>query len=99
VPVLEKDDEYKLVEFCALYRIKCVKLRLASQNAWPDRTLLYRGHVMFLELKRKGEKPNPLQQFTINSLARDGFMALWTDDIEAAKDEIYEWKLNVDDSR
>ena len=99
VYVLEKDDERIIVQFCVDNDILCQKLRLASENAWPDRTLMYRGSVMFLEIKRRGEKPTPLQMYTLNQLRKRDFLAIWSDDLEHIKRVILTWKEYVDDSR
>lgn len=97
--VLEKHDEYTILSYCNSLDIRCLKLRLASESSWPDRTLLYKGRMMFLEFKRKGEKPTPLQQYTLDRLTDNGFKALWVDDVQIAKVIIYEWKLHADYSK
>lgn len=94
--VLESKLEIDVVEFCNSQKILCEKLKLASQSGWPDRTLMYKGSVMFLELKKQGEKPKPLQAYTMERLMLRGFRAQWADNYELATKLIKDWKSYVD---
>jgi hypothetical protein len=94
---LEREDEAKFVAYCRSIGVKCLKLRLASESSWPDRTLLYKGRVMMMELKRRGERPTPLQDFTLRSLRADGFTALWSDDLVDQCGYVLAWKQHVDE--
>ena len=96
--VLERKVEEKFRDFCIANRIECHKLVLANGSGWPDRTLLYKGHVMFLELKRKGEKPKPLQMYVLDRLVANKFRAGWSDDLEEMIATVTEW-INYVDSR
>lgn len=93
---LERHVEADFKEYCKELGIVCKKLKLAGESSWPDRTLLYRGHVMFLELKRSGEKPEPLQLHTLNLLTKMGFEARWSSDLEHMKLIVLAWKQHVD---
>lgn len=93
---LERDTERKLISLCKSLKIRCEKLKLASKSGWPDRTLLYKGHVMFLELKRNKETPEPLQEYTLAQLRAEGFDARWADDWEQIQVRIIAWKHYVD---
>lgn len=89
---LESDLEHQFKFFCHSLGIRCEKLKLASEAGWPDRTLLYQGRVMFVELKRKGERPTPLQEYVLMKLQHAGFEACWTDDLQDAKGIIISWR-------
>lgn len=93
---VERHIETMFVAFCEQLGIRCEKLKLASMSSWPDRTLLYKGQVMFMELKRRGEKPTPLQEHTLNRLRAAGFEARWSDDYEQMKLIVLAWKNHVD---
>lgn len=93
----ERDLERKVVAFCASLGVRCHKLKIASEAGWPDRTLMYRGQCMFLELKRPGEKPEPLQQYVLDTLTKDGFQACWSADFEQCQLIILAWRRHVDD--
>jgi hypothetical protein len=51
---------------------------------------------MFLELKRPGERPSPLQQYVLDGLTRKGFHARWADNADKATHIIHNWKKHVD---
>ena len=96
MPLLERKVEEKFLAYCLSIGVQCKKLKLASEASWPDRTLMYRGRVMFIELKRKGEKPTPLQLYTIDKLERDGFTAGWSDTLEYMISAVTQWRDSVD---
>ena len=53
---------------------------------------------MFLELKKPGEKPTPLQQYTLDNLTADGFYARWSSDLEQMKRIVLDWRRHVDEN-
>lgn len=50
-----------------------VKLILTSKNGIPDLLILKNGVASFVEVKRPGEKPRPLQEYRMNELRELGF--------------------------
>ena len=50
-----------------------VKVLLCNKNGFPDVMLLKDGKASFIEVKRPGEKPRPLQEFRIKELRSLGF--------------------------
>lgn len=50
-----------------------VKVLLCNKNGFPDLMLLKDGKVSFVEVKRPGEKPRPLQEYRIRELRDMGF--------------------------
>lgn len=50
-----------------------VKLTLTNKPGIPDLLLLKDGKASFIEVKRKGQKPRPLQQYRIKQLQELGF--------------------------
>lgn len=55
---------------------------------WPDRIILWRGGLMFVEFKRPGEKPAGLQKHIHQQLRKLGFEVNVYDDSDTALDEI-----------
>ena len=94
----ESAIEYALVSFCNQQGIKCHKLVLASKSGWPDRTLLYKGRAMFIEVKRPGERPTSLQDYMLAMLSNQGFRAIWSDNLTDMKLNVIQWKREVDDA-
>lgn len=65
-----------------------LKFAPAGTIGWPDRLMLWRGGVMFIEYKRPGQRPTSLQQHIHQQLRHLGFEVRVYDDADAALDEI-----------
>lgn len=64
----------------------CKLLKIQGSKGWPDRLLLApNGHMMFLEFKREGEGPRPLQAEILRQLQEMNFMAEQVDNLELFK--------------
>lgn len=50
-----------------------VKIDLCNKSGFPDLMLLKDGKASFIEVKRPGCKPRPLQQYRHDQLRRLGF--------------------------
>ena len=71
--VRERDIERKLKKRVEGMGGICFKF-LSGESGVPDRLcLFYPGRVVFVELKRPGEKPRPLQQRQIDKIRKLGF--------------------------
>lgn len=51
-----------------------VKLILTNKNGIPDLLVLKDGKASFVEVKRPGEKPRPLQEYRMKELRELGFV-------------------------
>lgn len=58
------------------------KIIQTTTNGIPDLMLIRDGRVVFIEVKAKGKKPAPLQQYMINLLQEQGVHVYVTDDPE-----------------
>lgn len=58
------------------------KFASPARRGVPDRVFLYKGHVLWLEVKRKGEKPTALQLHELAEIIVHGGMATWCDSAE-----------------
>ena len=73
---LEKDIERKLVRGIQIQGGMCRKFVSPGWAGAPDRiVLLPGGRMYFIEMKRPGEEPEPLQQHRIEELRVLGFKA------------------------
>jgi hypothetical protein len=71
---LEKSVEDKCVAIADARGVKSIKLNLQGRRGWPDRLFIAEyNRVWFVEFKRSGEKPNPLQAHIHRMLKRMGF--------------------------
>lgn len=77
--MLEKDIEERVVRWAKDNKFIVGKVRFA-ENGWPDRLFLSPfGHTIFIEFKKPGERPDPLQWYRIQQLQARGIPAKWTD--------------------
>lgn len=52
-----------------------VKIGLCNKGGFPDLMLLKNGKATFVEVKRPGRKPRPLQEYRLKELRDAGFDA------------------------
>lgn len=79
---LEKEIEKKIGLHAKKVGVLYRKYTSPSNRAVPDRQILAHGGVTgFLELKRKGEKPTPLQWRELRTLKEMGFNVGWCDNV------------------
>ena len=72
--MLEKEIEKKLVHAVQMMDGMAVKFVSPGFDGMPDRIVLLPGaHMAFVELKRPGEKPRPLQRARHKKLRSLGF--------------------------
>ena len=62
------------------------KLDSNSRRAWPDRTLIRDGKVVFCELKRPGEEPTQQQYKRHAEIRAKGGTVVWFNDLAKAKE-------------
>lgn len=90
--MLEKEIERKLVKQTKACNGMCLKFTSPSLTGVPDRiVLLPRGKMGFVEVKRPGERPRPIQVKRIEELRKLGFKVFVLDnknDIKKILDEI-----------
>lgn len=72
--VLEKTIETRLRDKCKAIGAFCLKN--TGMSGIPDRLVIYNGVHIFVELKRPGGKPRPLQIAVMNKLRRAGATAI-----------------------
>lgn len=78
--LLEKDAvEAPIVKWAKTHDFIVCKVRFV-EIGYPDRLFLSpRGHTIFIEMKRLGQKPDPIQYYRIRELQRRGIPAYWVD--------------------
>ena len=81
--MLEKEIERKLVRTVQMMGGKAVKIACPGYDGMPDRMVLLKGGRMgFVEVKRPGEKPRPLQLSRHRMLRELGFKVYVLDSME-----------------
>lgn len=71
--MFESDIQRRLVSRYEAEGYMVVKISLCSKPGFPDLMLLKDGMASFVEVKRPGGKPRPLQQYRIAQLRDAGF--------------------------
>ena len=85
-PLLEKDIERKVGEYAKANGCLYYKFTSPAHRAVPDRIVITpNGVVGFLELKREGKTPTPLQTLEIAKLQKHNAIAGWADSVERGK--------------
>ena len=85
---LEKVIEEKVCDHAKAQGWLVYKFTSPNRMAVPDRLLIRNGQVVFIEFKRKGEKPTPPQEREHTRLRGAG-MTVWViDSVEAGKEMV-----------
>lgn len=63
-----------------------IVVKVQGTRGWPDRAVvLPNGRTLFVEFKRPGQKPDPLQEHILKQLRMRGCPATWADSEESFK--------------
>jgi hypothetical protein len=69
---LEKEIQSKVIKELERYGWYCIKIIQTNKNGIPDLVCHKQGRTMYIELKRPGLKPTPLQDVRHKELRRAG---------------------------
>jgi len=64
------------------------KFASPAHRGVPDRLFVCNGTTLYLEFKQPGKKPTPLQYKELETLAKHGACAAWTDSKDAGRTAI-----------
>lgn len=82
----EKDIERTLTRYCRSRGLLAYKFISPGNDGVPDRLILGPGgRVLFLELKRPGNKPTELQLYQMGRIKALGHVAEWRDNLADMK--------------
>lgn len=76
--------------------LRIIFRKLNFGEGWPDRMLLYRGHILFIEYKAPGEKPTQLQLYVHAQLREQGFYVHVVDNAQIGRNIIKVWHDGID---
>ena len=83
---LEKDIEKKVVEYAKSLGLLSYKFTSPAKRSVPDRIFITpKGHVFFMEVKRRGCKPTPAQEVEIMKLIKQRANVYVVDLVENGK--------------
>jgi hypothetical protein len=82
--MLERHIEQRVVKW-ARQHMRVKKMNGLGDRSWPDRMFMIPGgKPFFIEFKRPGNKPTPLQEHTIRGLKEHGYDVEVHDDSDQA---------------
>lgn len=82
--VLEVDIEDKVVKWAQKRKFLTPKVKFV-ETGYPDRLFVSPyGHTIFIEFKKPGEKPSPIQNHRLEELRKRGIPATWCDSVHEA---------------
>lgn len=79
---LEKVIEKKICEHAKALGFYVRKFTSPAHRSVPDRLFVYKGTVIFMELKRLGQKPTPAQEVEIQKIRDHGGTVYVVDNVE-----------------
>lgn len=72
--------EQKIVKHAIDCGMIVIKMNITGNRGWPDRLFLPpQGRAFFIEFKREGEKPRPLQEYRHEQLRKQGYQCFVVD--------------------
>ena len=82
--VLEKDIRDPVVKWARANDFLVRKMNGQFNAGWPDDMFVFKGGVAWIEFKRPGKYPTPLQSRMLAKLQLLGQHAEWFDDVQSA---------------
>lgn len=82
---LEKDIERIVCDHAKKLGWLCYKFTSPAKRSVPDRMFLHQGKTMFIEFKRKGQKPTPAQEVEIAKIRKQGIYVGVIDRVDEGK--------------
>jgi len=93
---LESSFQKDLIKWGKDHEVLIIKTVAPGENGFPDTVCIGKMGTLFLELKKRGEKPAPLQERfirQINSYSSPMTAAAWSDNLEDAISKIKSYCL------
>lgn len=83
---LESELETKATEYALSLGAMHLKLNVRGRRGWPDHIYVFPGDLtLFVEFKRLGKEPEPIQAYTIAELEARGAHVFWTNNLDDFK--------------
>jgi hypothetical protein len=83
----EHDIEKTVTDWAKARGVVCLKYQPKGDVGWPDHIYIIPpyGTVVFIEFKKPGEEPTPIQQHRIDCIQGAGGNAYWVDSVDLAQ--------------
>lgn len=89
----ESKLQSKIIKYLKLKGWLPVKISLCSVNGWPDVYAIKKGRSLFIEVKKPGEEPAPLQQHVHAQIELYGGIVWAIDNYEEFKKKLFWYKF------
>jgi hypothetical protein len=93
---LERDIQAATTKESIFLGLLPIRINVVGRKGWPDYGYLYRGRICFIEFKKPGEKPEPLQLYVHKQLRESGAEVFVVDNEDYGTTLLKEWKRHVD---
>lgn len=80
--MLESQLQRKIIKQYENMGYYVVKIIQCSKPGFPDLMLLKDGKIIFIEVKQKGKKLRPLQEYRKNEIIKQGFEYIVIDNVD-----------------
>lgn len=87
--MLESQIQRRVLNYLATFRDSmAIKIIRTNTNGTPDVVFMWKGKCIWIELKRPGQKPRPLQQAVARRITRAGCSVYTATSIKDVKEII-----------
>ncbi len=93
---LERDIQEAVTKAATELELLPIRINVVGRKGWPDYGYVYSGRILFIEFKRPGERPEPLQDYVHKTLRKVGATVFVIDHEDYGVTLIKEWKREVD---
>lgn len=95
---LESDIQAETTRAAVSIGLLPIRINVVGRKGWPDYGYGYKGHMCFIEFKRPGERPEPLQEHVHQILRAELFPVFVVSNADYGITLLKEWKHDIDAS-
>lgn len=93
---LEADIQREVTDEAVLFNLIPIRINVTGRKGWPDYGYIYNGRICFIEFKRPGEVPEPLQDYVHKLLNAAGTPVFVVNNADYGITLLKGWKYDVD---
>jgi hypothetical protein len=99
VKQLERDIQANVTKESTSLGLIPIRINVSGRKGWPDYGYMYMGRIAFIEFKRPGERPDPLQAHVHKLLNAAQIPVFVVNNEDYGNTLLKEWKHAVDGER
>lgn len=93
---LESSIQSRVTDYAKSIGLVPLRLHVVGRKGWPDYGYGYKSRMCFVEFKRPGESPEPLQDYVHEMLRDAGFKVYVVDNYEYGIALLSSWRSYVE---